>query len=169
MNSTHPLTRRERCPLGASEVAGKVLRLLRATQSWEQSQKGAGSPVSGHMRGPALHCSERWTETGRGVGVACRALDRQTYEDKPGKAKEAPASLGRSLRTRARCSMREQGQKLEHEGQNRCPRDDVGLGGGGGEPGRCRRKCRCEVTAPYSPTTLPGRGGGGASLPGLQT
>ena len=76
------------------------------------------------MRGPALPAlNDGLRQGGRGGGV--QTLDRQTYEDKPGRgSREAPASLGRSLRTQARCSMREQGQ-LEH-GPEQMLRDDVG-------------------------------------------
>ena len=104
------------------------------------------------MRGPALPAlNDGLRQGGRGGGV--QTLDRQTYEDKPGRgSREAPASLGRSLRTQARCSMREQGQ-LEH-GPDQMLRDDVGrwrwrraLGAAGGQVQAA------EVTAPYSPCT----------------
>lgn len=76
-----------------------------------------------------------------------QTLDRQTCEDKLGRgSRETLASLGRSLRTQARCGTREQGQ-LEH-GPEQMPRDDVGGtmwdGRGGGQPwalwaAKCRR------------------------------
>lgn len=98
------------------------------------------------MRGPALPTlNDGLRQGGRGGGV--QTLDRQTCEDKLGRgSRETLASLGRSLRTQARCGTREQGQ-LEH-GPEQMPRDDVGGtmwdGRGGGQPwalwaAKCRR------------------------------
>ena len=104
------------------------------------------------MQGPALPAlNDGLRQGGRGGGT--QTLDRQTCEDEPRRgSRETPAFLGRSLRTQARCGMREQG-RLEH-GPEQMPRDDVGwprwrraLGAVGGQVQAA------EVAAPYSPCT----------------